>query len=72
MFNSSNYTNQYIRDNYDRISLNVPKGYKNRIKEQAKNKGFSNMSEYIVSLIENDGTKEINIDNHDGGNIIIQ
>ncbi len=44
------YINEFNRQAYDRITLIVPKGTKERIKEQAKKHGM-NSSQYIVSLI---------------------
>ena len=50
-FNESKYKNAFAKENYDRIALNVPKGYKDRIK--AKLNGQS-MNDYIFKLILKD------------------
>lgn len=33
--------NRYVKNHYDRITLNVPKGYKERISDYAKSHGES-------------------------------
>lgn len=52
-FNATNYKNQYAKDNYDRITLTVPKGQKDIIKKRASELDVS-INEYINSLIRND------------------
>lgn len=52
-FNATNYKNQYAKDNYDRITLTVPKGQKDIIKKRASELNVS-INEYINSLIRND------------------
>ena len=49
-FDQVKYKNDYIRENYDRISLAFPKGKKAAIKEAAKKEGVS-MSEYILAAV---------------------
>jgi len=44
------YINRFSSENYDRITILVPKGGKARIQEAAKMAGMST-SDYIVSLI---------------------
>lgn len=44
------YINRFSSENYDRITILVPKGGKARIQEAAKLAGMST-SDYIVSLI---------------------
>lgn len=46
--------NRYNEKNYDRISVVVPKGDKERITAQANLKGFASVSEYIRQLINKD------------------
>ena len=46
------YKNEYIKNNYDRISLVIPKGEKQRIESIIKNK--MTMNEYLYALICND------------------
>lgn len=47
------YQNEYIKKNYDRINLTVPKGKKAEIKKKAESEGKS-VNEYINYLINND------------------
>lgn len=49
-FDQVKYQNDYIRENYDRISLAFPKGEKAAIKEAARKEGIS-MSEYILAAV---------------------
>lgn len=44
------YINRYANENYDRITILVPKGSKRKIQMAAKQLGTT-MSDYIVSLI---------------------
>lgn len=46
--------NRYNSKNYDRISVVVPKGDKERITNQANSKGYASVSEYIRHLIDKD------------------
>ena len=50
-FDQVKYQNDYIRENYDRISLAFPKGEKAAIKEAARKEGVS-MSEYILAAVD--------------------
>ncbi|MCD7825696.1 MAG: hypothetical protein LUH14_07045 [Clostridiaceae bacterium] len=47
------YQNCYIKENYDRINLIVPKGRKKEIKEKAAAEGKS-VNRYINGLIDTD------------------
>lgn len=49
-FDQVKYQNDYIRENYDRISLVFPKGKKAEIREAAMKEGVS-MSEYILTAV---------------------
>lgn len=51
-FNQIKYQNEFIKQNYDRINLTVPKGKKEKIREAAKAAGKS-VNEYINSAIDN-------------------
>ena len=48
--------NKYNAENYERISLSVPKGEKDRIREHAESMGES-VNGYINRLIEEDMKK---------------
>ena len=66
----SEYDNQYAKENYDRIIVQVKKGKKELIKNYAKNKGYESVNAYINTLIERDmeqeGEKSIHIQNSSG------
>lgn len=46
----SKYINWYTSANYDRLNIFLPKGSRERIKQEAKSKGQS-LNEFIKSLI---------------------
>lgn len=48
--------NKYVKQNYDRINVTMPKGKKEEYKVQANAKGMS-LNSYIISLIEADISK---------------
>ena len=50
-FNQSKYINDFIKETYDTIKVQVPKGQKELIKEHAKKKGFKSVNEYMKDLI---------------------
>lgn len=77
-FDKRKYDQQFTKDNYDRIPLNVKKGEKAKIAEYAKSKGFSSITEYIKELIRRDMNEsdksDVNIgaiNNNSGGTINI-
>lgn len=51
VFNQISYQNSYNKEKYDRISLMIPKGEKNRIKTAAAAAGES-VNEYINKAIK--------------------
>jgi len=50
MSKSTDYINWYTKENYDRLSVFLPKGSRDRIKEEAKAKGLS-LNEFVRSFI---------------------
>lgn len=50
-FNKTAYDNEFIKNNYDRINLTVPKGMKKVIEDRA---GSMGVNAYIRSLIDKD------------------
>lgn len=46
--------NKYNSKAYDRIALNVMKGYKDIIKDIANKRGYSSINSYINNLIDTD------------------
>lgn len=53
-FDQNAYVKEFCRERYDRISLQVPKGQRERIKEQAAGKGYKSVNAYVLDLIEKD------------------
>lgn len=53
MKKNTEYKNNFIRDNYDRINFTVPKGVKEKIKSRSEELGIS-VNSYIYSLIVKD------------------
>lgn len=51
--NRTDYKNQHIKDNYDRISLVLPKGQKSSLKDFCEKMDIS-LNEYIKLLIQAD------------------
>lgn len=50
-FDSNKYITSYTKENYDRISILVPKGCGKVIKDEAKFRGIS-VTKYIVHALE--------------------
>lgn len=70
-FNQSKYINDYIKETYDTIKIQVPKGKRDTIKKQAKDKGYKSVNAYINNLIAKDmeqaGEKQnIHVQNNQG------
>ena len=53
LLNRTDYKNQHIKDNYDRISLVLPKGHKSLLKDFCEQMDIS-LNEYIKLLIQAD------------------
>lgn len=77
-FDKKKYDQQFTKENYDRIPLNVKKGEKAKIAEFAKKKGYNSITEYIKELIRRDMNENeksnVNIgkiNNNEGGTINI-
>lgn len=49
--NALEYIRRYNAEKYDQISFRVPRGEKERIKEEANKEGMS-MASYIMSAVE--------------------
>ncbi len=50
-FDATKYKNDYQKEKYDRIIVNVPKGQKNIIDEHAKKKGYKSLNSFVVDAI---------------------
>ncbi len=53
-FDKVKYDNQYAKENYDRLNIQVPKGKKEIIQIFYKQNGYKSLNEYINSLINTD------------------
>lgn len=53
-FNQSKYIQDYMKNNYDRIVVQVPKGRREQIKAYAKETGYSSLNAYIIDVINRD------------------
>ena len=51
--NRTEYKNQHIKENYDRINFTIPKGEKDRIKQAASELKMS-VNEYLYALVCDD------------------
>jgi len=74
-FDQSKYINDFIKETYDTIKVQVPKGKKEVIKNRAKIKGFNSVNEYMKDLIRQDmnepieeksANKSIKVENNKG------
>ena len=50
-FDATKYKNDFQKEKYDRIIVNVPKGQKNIIDEHAKKKGYKSLNSFVVDAI---------------------
>lgn len=53
-FNSTKYKNDFMKEKYDRLSVQVPKGQKAVIEEHWRAKGYSSLNSYVNDLIKKD------------------
>ena len=53
-FNQSKYANEFAKEKYDRLNIQVPKGHKAIIEEHWKAKGYKSLNSYVNALIEQD------------------
>lgn len=49
--NQIQYNTDYQKDHYDRLSILLPKGYREKVKAAAEREGLSN-AQYIKKLID--------------------
>lgn len=57
-FNPIKYKNDYNREHYARLSVNVPIEEKDNINKHWKNKGFKSFNDYVKALIYKDMNSE--------------
>lgn len=50
-FDATKYKNDFQKEKYDRIIVNVPKGQKKLIDEYAKSQGYKSINSFVVDAI---------------------
>ena len=50
-FDATKYINDFQKENYDRIIVNVPKGQKQVIHDIAEKQGYKSLNSFIVDAI---------------------
>jgi uncharacterized protein (DUF1778 family) len=50
-FDATKYKNDFQKEKYDRIIVNVAKGQKKFIEQKAKDLGYKSLNSFIVDLI---------------------
>lgn len=53
-FDQNKYIQQFQKENYDRLVIQVPKGEKALIDEYRKGKGYKSLNAYVNELIKRD------------------
>ncbi len=53
-FDKNQYDSKYVKDHYDRLNIQVPKGDKELIEQHRKAKGYSSLNAYVNALIAAD------------------
>ena len=53
-FNATKYKNNFTKENYDRLNIQVPKGRKAIIEAHWKSKGYKSLNNYLNTLIDRD------------------
>lgn len=53
-FNQQKYINDYMKEKYDTIKVQVKKGEKDTIKQRATKLGYKSVNAYINDLIKKD------------------
>ena len=56
---SQKAVNKYIKNNYDRVNLTIPKGKKDEYRKIAKSKGIS-LNQFIIDCIEANISEDVN------------
>lgn len=74
-FNQSKYANEFAKEKYDRLNIQVPKGQKAVIEAHWKSRGYKSLNSYVNDLIARDmerageGNKTVNIGRDNNGTI---
>lgn len=53
-FDSTKYKNDFAKEKYDRLNIQVPKGQKAVIEEHWRAKGYKSLNSYVNDLIKKD------------------
>lgn len=53
-FNQSKYANEFAKEKYDRLNIQVPKGKKSSIEKHWREKGYKSLNAYVNDLINHD------------------
>ena len=56
-FDATKYKNEFQKEKYDRIIVNVAKGQKKIIDQKAKELGYKSLNSFIVDLINKQSEK---------------
>lgn len=56
-FNQSKYANEFAKEKYDRLNIQVPKGQKAVIEEHWRTLGYKSLNAYVNDLIRKDMEK---------------
>ena len=51
-FNQVKYMNEFNREHYDRYSLMLPKGFKEKIRQYAQEHGYKSGNALIIAALE--------------------
>ena len=51
IFNATKYKNDFQKEKYDRIIVNVPKGQKELIEKISKQQGYKSLNSFVVHAI---------------------
>lgn len=63
-FNQKKYIQEYKKEKYGRIILDIPKEDKDEIKQYCKANGYGSMTQYIIAVVKEDMEK-----NQNGGSV---
>lgn len=56
-FNPTKYKNDFVKENYDRLNIQVPKSQKAVIEEHWRAMGYKSLNSYVNELIKADMAK---------------
>lgn len=53
-FDKTKYKNDFTKNNYDRLNIVVPKGYKAELEKHWKALGYKSLNDFVNALIKQD------------------